>query len=143
MRKRKILLVTISLALLLGLIGAAVVGAEGPKPPTGATVVQTQGSKFCLDGVLYEVEEFNRIVEELRSKGGNLITVVYENGDGCNFTSVEKCDEYAAKHGLHPCSEPPISESNAQPLQVCPPPSSYWSKNWEHINCAGDALWVC
>jgi len=117
MRKQRILLVTIGLALLLGLIGAAGVGAEEPRRSAGAPVVQAQGSKFCLDGVLYEVEEFNGIVEELRSKGVNLITVVYENGNGCNFTSVEKCDEYAAKHGLHPCSEPPVSESNAQPLQ--------------------------
>ena len=119
MRKRTILLLSISLPLLLGLIGGAVIWSQGPRP--------------CLDGVPYEVEEFNRIVEELHSKGDYLITAVWSNGVGCNFTSLEKCDEYAAKHGLHPCSEPPISESNAQPLQVCPPPSSYWSKKWKRL----------
>jgi hypothetical protein len=128
MRKRTILLLSISLALLLGLIGAAVVWSQGPRP--------------CLDGVPYEVEEFNRIVEELHSKGNYLITAVWSNGVGCNFTSLEKCDEYAAKHGLHPCWERPAAESNAQPLQICPPPHSYWSRNWEHINCAGDELGV-
>jgi hypothetical protein len=119
MRKHRISLVIISSALLLGLIGATAIWARGLKPPAGTTIVQPQ-DKPCLDGVLYDVEEFNRIVEELRSKGLYLITVIYENGVSCNFTSVEKCDEYARKHGLHPCSD----ESNAQSLQVCPPPSS-------------------
>jgi len=34
------------------------------------------------------------------------------------------------------------SQSNVEPLQVCPPPSSYYSKNWEHNNCGGWSLWV-
>lgn len=36
--------------------------------------------------------------------------------------------------------EAPTSE--AAPLQACPPPSSYYSRNWEHINCGGAALSV-
>ena len=34
------------------------------------------------------------------------------------------------------------ARSDAAPLQACPPPSSYFSRNWEHINCGGVALSV-
>ncbi len=95
-----------------------------------------------------------------------------QTGDFLAFSGEESCNEFAAKRGLRPCigNPPPDAsvgsvvrkgnityvhppdgssfhsstweDSKAQPSQVCPPFDLYWSKNWEHINCAGDSLWV-
>ncbi len=95
-----------------------------------------------------------------------------QTGDFLAFPREDICNEFASKRGLRPCvgTPPPDAtagsvvrhgnvtyvyppngsdfhslmrgDSKAQPSQVCPPSELYWSKNWEHINCAGDSLWV-
>jgi len=126
-----------------------------------------------LDRVRYEPEEFNRIHQELHSRGVYLIfTVDPQSGDLLAFSTEGGYNEWIAKRGLPPCESRPTGErvgrvvirgnvtyvfpsddsdsclqpkqegSNAHPLQACPPPDSYWSRNWEHINCGSASLWV-
>lgn len=152
MRKHRILLVIISLALLLGLIGAMTVWAQGGGEDEAPLVHVIPSVPVIVDGVRYEPEEiscFNGtplqfvltfdavqgeymyafttdegLLEFLSGRGG------LPSGD-IREGSIEGLDYYVSEGGEPP---PPPPEGATVPSVL---PASYWTRFFEHINYGG------
>ena len=100
-----------SLALGASLIMLVGIGASpGPKaecPPVHVPVI--------LDGVRYESPEFNDLQNELCGKIDLIYTVDPQNGDLHAFTTEERFNEWAAKHGL-PALDDGVTEEQMGPV---------------------------
>jgi hypothetical protein len=152
MHKRTVLLVSISLVLLLGLIGATAVWAQGGGEGEASLIHPIPSVPVIVDGVRYEPEEISRF-------NGILLRFVITSdsareGRMYAFTSDEGLQGFLSEHGGLPSDEVReggmegvdyyVSESGGPPP---PPPegstipnvqlASYWTKFFEHINYNG------
>lgn len=152
MRKRTVSLVSISLVLLLALIGATAVWAQGGGEGESPLVHPIPSVPVIVDGVRYPPEEISRF-------NGTLLQFVLtadavQEGYMYAFTTDERLLEFLSEHGQLPSGdlreggiegvdyyvseggEPPLPTLEGSPVSACEP-SDYWTKFFKDINCGG------